>query len=458
MYTNQKLKQVQQKSIQSQANKTDAYSFFNLLTSPQLLSIVDGQSPDYRERIYTPTTTLSLFLAQAMNMDSSCQNTVDRHAVERIFNGLTSCSTITGGYCRARQRLPVEMVSALVKQTGELVAQQIPSEWQWHGRPIKLVDGTTVTMPDAEENQNMYPQQSAQQPGLGFPIARIVAVICLSSGVILNAGMGKYKGKGSSEHGIFRQLLASFNAGDIVLADRYYSSYFLIAMLKEKGVDIVFQQHATRITDFRKGQKIGTRDHIACWQKPKKRPAWMSEQQYDDFPDELQVRELKAGKKILITTLLSDKEASKKELTELYKQRWHVELDLRNIKTTLGMESLSCKTPEMNEKEMWVHFLAYNLIRLVMAEAALYSKIMPRQLSFKHTKQIWLSWSTQFSPSDKNIDILLIMIAQIRVGKRAGRIEPRAVKRRPKPYSLLMLPRVKARADIFKNGHAKRLK
>jgi len=321
-----------------------------------------------------------------------------------------------------------------------------------------LVDGTTVTMPDTLENQNAYPQQKAQQPGLGFPIARIVGVICLSSGVILDAAIGKYKGKGTSEHALFRQLLQSFVPGDIVLADRYYSSYFLIATLQERGVDIIFQQHAMRKTDFRAGEKIGARDHIANWKKPKAKPDWMSKQQYDNFPDELAVRELKSGKKTLITTLLSEKKASKKDISKFYKQRWHIELDLRNIKNTLGMEILSCKTPEMNEKEMWVHFLAYNLIRLVMAQAALYSQILPRQLSFKHTLQIWLSWSAQFSPCVKNIPILLVMVAQIRVGNRPGRIEPRAVKRRSKPYSLLMKPRDKAKEDIVKNGHPKKLK
>ncbi|MFV2058794.1 MAG: IS4 family transposase [Thiohalomonadales bacterium] len=458
MNTNHKLKQVQQKSIQTQIHKSDAYSFFNLLTSSKLLSVVDECTPLHRERIYTPTTTLSLFLAQAMNADSSCQNTVDRHAVERIFNGLTSCSTITGGYCKARQRLPIDMVASLVKQTGLLVSKQTPRQWQWQDRPVKLVDGTTVSMPDTRENQNAYPQQNAQKPGLGFPIARIVGVICLSSGVILDAAIGKYKGKGASEHALFRQLLHSFEAGDIVLADRYYSSYFLIAMLQERGVDIVFQQHAMRKTDFRTGEKIGVRDHVASWKKPKAKPDWMSQQQYDHYPDTLRVRELKSGKKTLITTLLSDKEISKKEISNFYKQRWHVELDLRNIKTTLGMEILSCKTPEMNEKEMWVYFLAYNLIRLVMAQAAVYSQIMPRELSFKHTLQIWLSWSITYSQGMKNIQDLLVMIAQIRVGNRAGRIEPRAVKRRSKPYSLLMQPRDEARADILEKGHPKKLK
>jgi len=458
MNTNQKSKQIQQKIVQSHANKTDAYGFFNLLTSPQLLSVVDDQLPPHRERLYTPTTTLSLFLAQAMNADSSCQNTVNRHVVERVFNGLSSCSTITGGYCKARQRLPTSMVSTLVKHTGYLVAEQIPDEWQWHGRPVKLVDGTTVTLPDTFENQTTYPQQSNQKTGLGYPISRIVALICLASGVILNAAMGKYKGKGGSEHALFRQLFDSLKPGDILLADRYYSSYFLIAMLMEKGVDIVFQQHASRKTDFRTGQRLGGRDHIATWQKPKKKPAWMNEQQYNDFPNELAIRELKAGNKTLITTLLSDKDAPKKELTDLYKQRWHIEVDLRNIKTTLGMETLSCKTPEMNEKEMWVYFLAYNLIRLIMAEAAQNAHAMPRQLSFKHTLQIWLTWSKQFSPCDKNTDILLVMVAAIRVGNRAGRIEPRAVKRRPKPYSLLMKQRDEARADVVRYGHPKKLK
>ncbi len=171
MNINQNAKQVQQNSICSFANKTDAYSFFNLLTSPELLSVVDEQLPEHRERVYPPTTTLSLFLAQAMNTDSSCQNTVDRHAVERCFNGLPACSVLTGAYCKARQRLPTEMVSELVKQTGQMVTQQIPDIWRWHGLSVKLVYGTTISMPETFDNQTTYPQQAGQREGLGFPIA-----------------------------------------------------------------------------------------------------------------------------------------------------------------------------------------------------------------------------------------------------------------------------------------------
>ncbi len=460
MNLTQKRRRHQLERFTHHAQTTDAYSFFNVLTSPQLLSVVEEQLPPHRERLYPPTTTLALFLAQAMNTDTSCQNTVNAHAVERVFNGLSSCSTLTGGYCKARQRLPVEMVSTLVKQTGRLIADQAPAAWRWQGRSVKLVDGTTVSMPDTPANQQAYPQQGGQLSGLGFPIARIVGVLCLSSGALLDAAMGAYKGKGASEHTLFRQLLDSFAPGDMVLADCYYCSYFMIAMLLEKGVDVLFQQHASRKTDFRTGQRLRARDHIVVWQKPTIRPGWMSTAQYQDFPDELSIRELKAGKKVLVTTLLSSKDAPKKALATLYHQRWNVELDLRNIKTTLGMETLTCKTPTMNEKEMWVYFLAYNLIRLIMAEAAVQADLLPRQLSFKHTLQIWLVWSRQrFIASDgENIDLLFMLIAAHRVGNRSRRIEPRAVKQRPKPYPLLMKPRNEARAEVRKNGHPRKLK
>lgn len=318
MNTNQQFRKHQQKQLTQHVQTTDSYSFFNLLTGPELLSMVEDQLPDHRERMYPPTATLALFLSQVMNSDASCQNTVNHHAIERAFNGLSSCSIKTGGYCRARQRLPLEMVGALVKQTGQLIAERTPANWVWQGRPVKLVDGTTITLPDTKDNQHIYPQQSKQKQGLGFPIARMVAIISLSSGAILDGAMGAYKGKGASEHTLFRQLLDCIEPGDIVLADRYYCSYFIIALLLEKGVDVVFQQHATRRTDFRKGKKLGARDHIVEWKKPKQKPHWMTVEEYENFTNELTMRELKSGKKVIVTTLLSDKKAPKKEIRNIH--------------------------------------------------------------------------------------------------------------------------------------------
>jgi hypothetical protein len=235
-------------------------------------------------------------------------------------------------------------------------------------------------MPDTEANQACFPQHGKQASGVGFPLVRLVGVISLSTGAVLDVAMGPYQGKGSGEYGLFRRLTDAFVAGDVMLGDSYFCSYFLIAEMMRRGVDVVFEQHGARHTDFRRGKHLGTRDHLVCWSKPAIRPNWMSVEQYRAYPDELRVREVNVGKKILVTTFLSPRQFTKATLKDLFWQRWQVELTLRHIKTTLGMEILSCKTPAMCEKEMWVYFLAYNLIRLLMAQAALQAGILPHQL------------------------------------------------------------------------------
>ena len=449
----------QQRCVVKQIETVDANHFFNLLTGPELLEVVESLLPEHRERSYPPTKTLSMFLRQVMSADSSCQNAVNEVLASRVRSGLPAHSAHTGGYCGARQRLPQEMVSALVRQTGELLGPQTPRSWLWKGRHVKLVDGTTITMPDTEENQARYPQNAQQATGVGYPVARLVGVISLSHGGVLHVAMGPYQGKCTGEHGLFRQLKDAFVAGDVMLADGYYCSYFLIADMLARGVDVLFEQHGARHTDFRKGEKLGPRDHQVHWSKPKARPDWMSPEEFQDYPDALTVREVKAGKKVLVTTLLVPSNTPKSALKALYFQRWHVELDLRNIKTTLGMETLSCKTPDMCEKEMWIYLLAYNLIRLLMAEAALQAGVLPRQLSFKHTLQLWVAWSQcQFiSNAREDTAALFKLIATKRVGKRPGRLEPRAVKRRPKPYPWLKKPRAEAREEVRKHGHSKKL-
>jgi hypothetical protein len=275
----------------------------------------------------------------------------------------------------------------------------------------------------------------------------------LSTGAVLEAAVGPLEGRGHSELDLFRGLTAAFFPGDVMLADALYCNYFLIATMQSAGVDVLFEQHGARSTDFRRGQRLAERDHRVRWDKPRARPQWMSEQQFEAFPAALTVREVKVGDRILVTTLLDPRRVRKGELAELYRRRWHVELDFRNIKTTLGMEVLSCQSPQMVQKELWVHLLAYNLIRLLMAQAALDAGLHPREISFKHTVQMWTEWTARRSSAAGQSQALLFrLIAQLRVGHRPGRIEPRARKRRPKSYPWLKVPRAEARRRIRIHG------
>jgi len=452
---------LQQRRVRSHASNSDPYTFFNLLTGPELLDRVDSLLPEHRERLFPPTETLSMFLSQALSADRSCQHVVNEAAVKRLFGGLPRASTHTGGYCRARMRLPLTMPASLVRHTGRMMSAQAPASWRWRGHPVRLVDGTTVSMPDTPENQAVYPQPRSQAAGLGFPLCRLVGLICLGSGAVLDAAVGGYRGKGSDEQTLLRTLLDTLEAGDLLLGDAYYASYFLLASLCERGVEAVFEQQGARrrSTDFRRGRRLGARDHLIELCKPKLKPAWMTETQYAQAPDTLTVRELRAGGKILVTTLRCPRETPKAALKALYRERWHVELDLRHIKTTLGMECLSCKTPTMAQKEIWVYLLAYNLIRLMMAQAATLAECSPRTLSFKHTLQLWIVWDHHGGADrDTTLRGLFVLIAEQRVGNRPGRIEPRAIKRRPKPFPLLTQPRALAREAVRKYGYPRKVK
>ncbi len=451
--------QQQARDIRRRAKQVDSMDFFNLITGPELLETLEGLMPEYRERKFPPTVTLAMFLGQVLRADSSCQNAVNEAIVNQLLSGASAVSANTGGYCLARQRLPLEMIRALGRQTGVLLNQHTPPDWLWRGRHVKLTDGTTTLMPDTQQNQERFPQHGRQEEGAGFPIARLVCVMSLANGAVLDMALGPYQGKGTGEYGLFRELLGSFAPGDVMLADSYYCSYFLIAELQRRGVDVVFEQHGARHTDFRTGEKVGARDHVVTWSKPKLRPAWMTRQEYEAYPAELTLREVKVRKKVLVTSFLNPREVCKREIGQLFLRRWNVELDLRNMKSTLGMERLTCKTPEMCEKELSIYVLAYNLIRLLMAQAADQAGVLPRQLSFKHTVQVWVAWSQRQFLSDASEDTAAMfrLIAHIRVGNRPGRMEPRLVKTRPKPFGRLQTTRRKARANIRKYGHPKKL-
>jgi len=310
-------------------------------------------------------------------------------------------------------------------------------------------------MPDTPENQVCYPQPRTQAKGVGFPLARLVGVMCLSTGAVLDATMGPHAGKGHSELDLFRGLLDTLHAGDVLLADALYCNYFMIARLQAAGVDVLFEQNGARTTDFRRGKALARCDHIVCWHKPRARPKWMSREQYTALPEQITVREVKVNGQLLVTTLTGHRQVHKRELSQLYAMRWNVELDLRNIKTTLNMEVLSCLSPQMVQKELWVYLLAYNVIRLLMAQAAHCAGLLPREVSFKHTVQMWTEWISRSLVGrclGTGAD-LLRLIAQLPVGHRPGRLEPRARKRRPKSYQWLKVPRNKARRQIRLHGY-----
>ena len=325
-----------------------------------------------------------------------------------------------------------------------------------------MVDGTTVGLPDTKANQAQYPQSRSQEPGLGFPLCRLAGMVCLGSGALLDAAIGPYRGKGGDERALLRTMLDTLKCGDVLLGDAYFATYFLFCELAARGVDAVFEQHSgrQRTTDFRRGQRLGSRDHLIELQKPRVKPDWMSQAEYEQAPSSVTVRELRVAGKTLVSTLLDAKQTSKTDLKQLYWSRWNVELDLRNIKTTLQMERLSCLSPQMATKEIWVYLLAYNLIRLMMAQAAQLANCRPRDLSFKHTVQLWIAWGhhCRRGQSDDMLHMLFVLIAQQRVGDRPRRIEPRAVKRRPKAYPFLTKPRPLARENVREHGHPIKIK
>lgn len=343
-----------------------------------------------------------------------------------------------------------------MRETAQQIESSTPSKWRWKSKRIKLIDGSTLSMPDTPQNQDVYPQSKSQKAGVGFPLARIVAIIDYITGVVLDLAIGPCRGKQTGEHALLRELLSLFDTGDIVMGDRYYPSFFLMAALIKQGVSGVFPAHHTRKPDFRRGKRLGKKDHISSWKKPKK-PAWMD--QADAVPDEISIREVSTEIKrpgfrtevrILVTTLLDPVAYSVSDLASLYGCRWFIELSLRSIKDTMNMGVLRGKTPQMVRKEIWVHLLAYNLIRKLMAQAAWKHGKTVATLSFKLTLQITKAFQQAGLLNDNNPEIyekLLDAINCKQVGNPPDRQEPRRVKRRPKPFQLLQ----KAR-DLYANA------
>ena len=408
------------------------------------------------QTLYNPLKTLLIFIKQVLSADKSCKNAVCSVIVNELTKTGGLVGNSTGAYVKARQRLPSAIVHELVKLVGTTLVKQSPHDWKPYGRDLKVFDGTTITMPDTEANLELFPKHSNQNENVGFPIARLVAVMSLTTGSVIDYAIGPCKGKGTGEASLLRRILDCIQPNDIVLGDRYYPHFFLMCDLKNKKVDGVFRGAAQRCYDFRQGKRLGKYDHIAVWKKPIK-PEWMSTAEYESYPDILQIREFKDSGVIYVTTFLDSKKYAKKDLSLLYKRRWEIETNLNFIKTVMAMNRLTCKTPSMVEKEIGIHFLAYNLIRNLMVRAGVKHNLRPAQISFKGTIQLLNQFTPLFCRVNEQKKIvlyeyLLDFIAKNRVGNRPGRIVPRAVKQRPKSFPVLKHPRKTEQKKLFVMG------
>ena len=447
------------------AGRCNGLFFSERLTPESVRAGCEKLQHEFRERVFSPAVTLWVFLAQVLSGDHSCREAVAKLNFWRLARDLKPCNPDTSSYCEARQRLPEQLFVELVRTTGRELAQQAEDSWHWLGRAVKVVDGSTITMADTEDNQQAYPQPRTQAAGVGCPIARIVVIFSLAVGVAIDAAIGPYQGKQTGENNLFRSLLGCFLAGEIALADGYYASYWDFALLSERNVDLVARAHHKRKIDFRTGAKLGACDHVIHYFKPSQRPAWMDPATYHRLPDSIQIRHVRYSveqpgfrtrKIILATTLVDAKLYTADELANLYRRRWQAELHLRSLKTHMQMEHLRCKRPDTVRKEYYTHLLAYNLIRGLILEAALAAGVSPHQLSFKGAMQSLNTFLGTVIADSSNAHrlytALVWMIGTHRVADRPDRVEPRLVKRRPKPHKLLQVPRHVARRRLSNNS------
>jgi phage gp36-like protein len=446
----------QVKQRRQQFQQTVDLPFAQLLDHDTIQQALREEQVFFRDRLFSPFVTLWVFLSQVLAADQCCRAALTRFCAWRAAQQLPPCSPDPSAYCRARGRLPEGVLRRLTRVTGRRVHGPMPAPWLWNGHPLKVVDGTTASMPDTEANQQEYPQPNSQKPGLGFPLVRMVVLFSLTVGTVLDAALGRYQGKQTGETALFHTLQNNLEKDDILLADRYYSSYWEIAFVQQRGADMVCRVHQRRRVDFRRGRRLGTDDHVVTWSKPA-RPEWLDEATYALLPDTLTIREVRvhvaiAGfrTKVLVvaTTLLDPVAMPPSDVALLYRLRWYAELDLRALKQTLQMDILRGQTPEMVRKEIWAHLLAYNLIREQMAVAAREQNLYPVQLSFKGAVQAVNAftgglWTVGADERAAVCQRLRDVIASYQLEERPNRSEPRARKRRPKKYPFLNEPRRK---------------
>ncbi len=395
---------------------------------------------EQRERVFTPWVSFIAFLGQVLTRGSACREAVRRVQAWCVAAQRAVPDDNTSAYCQARARLPLERLRAAHEKLGEWIGARTKEAWRWCGRPVKVLDGCGLSMPDTAENRKRWPYAGGQKKGCGFPTAQLVGLFCLATGRLVRFALDTWK---AHEIPLARQLIAWMEPGEVVLTDRGFCGWGLIALLQRKGVDVVMRAHqARRLTGAR-----------MVWAKPQRRATW-TKALWRELPAELTMRIVRfriavpgfrTTEVILVTTLLDEQAYPDAAIATLYRRRWAVELCFRDIKTTLGLDVLRCQSPELIEKEIWLQVIAYNLVRALMLEAAWTHQVELERLSFKGTVDTLRQWTPLFAPQmfafKRARRELLRIIAADQVPDRPNRVEPRAKKRRPKSYQLLTRPR-----------------
>lgn len=422
---------------------------------PKHLLASEEDGPHSRERIYSLRLTFECFVWQLLNPHTSCREVVRQVQALCRLQGRPPVDENSSAYTQARQRLPQERLERVLAATAQAADQRAGAAGHLAGRPVKVVDGSTVQLPDTPDNQKDYPQPSNQKPGCGFPVMHLVVLFSLASGALLDVAMGNLH---SHDLRLLRQLWQALRSGDILLGDRAYGDYVTLAGLPLQRVDVVARLHQRRKVDFRKARRLGDNDGLFVWRKGYQQSDILTAQEWRTLPEQITVRIVRfhttirgfRNRKItLVTTLLDHELYPAAELAALYGRRWRLELCLRDVKTTMGMEWLRCQSPTMAHKELLAYLIAHNLIRCVMAEAALVHNAALDRLSFKGTLDAVRQYSAAIARARSQKlrrqlwQDLLVNLVRDAVPLRPDRREPRALKRRPKPYPLLNQPRRK---------------
>ena len=404
-----------------------------------------------RRRVFSKENTFWGFFSQTLDADGGCQEVVRKIQSVAAARSMPIPAKSTSAYCQARKKLDEECLDNIFSHTAKRLQDQGRNRW-WKERRVIVVDGTGVSMPDTQENQTDWPQPGSQKPGCGFPQGRICACFCLQTGALLSYRLGHNK---NAELPLLRQQWGSFESGDIFLGDKGFCSYYDVWKFQEIGVDsVITLARRTPVEAASAIAVLGPDDLLIQWPKP----PWnkllsYSRDVWESLPKCLNLRQIKVTVSTpgfrpktfyLITTLTDSTRYSASELADLYIQRWDVELFFRDIKTTMGMDVLRCRTPSLVRKEILMHFIAYNAVRLLMLDAADLVQTTPRRISFKASIQALRQWENQFNKAITDaqeqrrlVGLLRDTIAASLVPERPGRREPRCLKRRLKPFALL---------------------